>query len=170
MKQQQASVETFNVFENDLWAPYLAISALRSDMSGVQSPDEKSIHEVLNEYCYCYDAGHIDRVLALFTDDAVISNATGIHRGTDEIRRNYIDFVAKRKFGFHFVTNVTVRLAESRLDAVSTSYLVTLNVKNNGQLALVAGSYIDRFRKTAGTWKFSERRITADIRSTLDSD
>ncbi len=168
--KQPASVETFEVFEKDLWAPYLAISAVRSNMSGVQSPDEKSIHELLNEYCYCYDAGDIDRVVALFTDDAVISNAGGIHRGTDEIRRNYIDFVAKRKFGFHFVTNITVRLAESCLTAVSTSYLVTLNVKNDGQLALVAGSYIDRFRKTADTWKFSERRITADIRSTLESD
>lgn len=168
--KQPASVENFDVFERELWAPYLAISALRSDLSGVQSPDEKLIHELLNEYCYCYDAGRIDRVLALFTVDAVISNASGIHRGTDEIRRNYIDFVAKRKFGFHFVTNITVRLAESHLDAVSTSYLVTLNVKNNGQVALVAGSYIDRFRKAAGAWKFNERRITADIRSTLDSD
>ena len=168
--KQPPSVETFEVFEKDLWAPYLAVSALRPDMSGVQSPDEKSIHELLTEYCYCYDAGDIDRVLALFTDDAVISNATGIHRGIDEIRRNYIDFVAKRKFGFHFVTNMTIRLAESRQEAVSTSYLVTLNVKNDGQLALVAGSYIDRFRKTGDIWKFSERRITADIRTTLDSD
>ena len=168
--KQPPSVETFDVFEKDLWAPYLAVSALRPDRSGVQSPDEKSIHELLTEYCYCYDAGDINRVLALFTDDAVISNATGIHRGIDEIRRNYIDFVAKRKFGFHFVTNMTIRLAESRREAVSTSYLVTLNAKNDGQLALVAGSYIDRFRKTGDNWKFSERRITADIRSTLDSD
>ena len=168
--KQPTSVETFEVFEKDLWAPYLAVSALRPDMSGVQSPDEKSIHELLTEYCYCYDAGNIDRVLALFTDDAIISNASGIHRGIDEIRRNYIDFVAKRKFGFHFVTNMTIRLAESRQEAVSTSYLVTLNVKNDGQLALVAGSYIDRFRKTGDIWKFSERRITADIRTTLDSD
>ena len=168
--KQPTSVETFEVFEKDLWAPYLAVSALRSDMSEPQSPDEKSIHELLTEYCYCYDAGNIDRVLALFTDDAIISNASGIHRGMDEIRSNYIDFVAKRKFGFHFVTNMTIRLAESRQQAVSTSYLVTLNVKNDGQLALVAGSYIDRFRKTGDIWKFSERRITADIRTTLDSD
>jgi len=168
--KEPSSVETFEVFEKDLWAPYLAISALASDMSRVQSPDEKLIHELLTEYCYCYDAGNIDRVLALFADDAVISNASGIHRGIDEIRQNYIDFVAMRKFGFHFVTNATIRLADSRLEAVSTSYLVTLNVKNDGQLALVAGSYIDRFRKTGDHWKFSERRITADIRSTLDSD
>lgn len=168
--KQPTSVETFEVFQKDLWAPYLEISALRPDMSGVRLPDEKSIHELLTEYCYCYDAGNIDRVLALFTDDAVISNASGIHRGIDEIRRNYIDFVAKRKFGFHFITNVTVRLAESRQEAVSTSYLVTLNVKNDGQLALVAGSYIDRFRQTGETWKITERRITADIRSTLASD
>ena len=168
--KQPPSVETFEVFEKDLWAPYLAVSALRPDMSGVQSPDEKSIHELLTEYCYCYDAGNIDRVLALFTDDAVVSNATGIHRGIDEIRSNYIDFVAKRKFGFHFVTNMTIRLAESRQEAVSTSYLVTLNVKNDGQLALVAGSYIDRLLKAGDHWKFSQRRITADIRSTLDSD
>ncbi len=65
---------------------------------------------------------------------------------------------------------MTIRLAESRREAVSTSYLVTLNVRNDGQLALVAGSYIDQFRKTGDNWKFSERRITADIRSTLDSD
>ena len=168
--KQSPSVEKFEVFEKDLWAPYLAVSALRPDMSGVQSPDEKSIHELLTEYCYCYDAGNIDRVLALFTDDAIISNATGIHRGVDAIRQNYIDFVAKRKFGFHFITNMTIRLAESRHEAVSTSYLVTLNVKNDGQLALVAGSYIDRFQKAGEIWKFSERRITADIRSTLDSD
>ena len=168
--KQLPSVENFEVFEKDLWAPYLAVSALRSDMSGVQSPDEKLIHEVLTEYCYCYDAGNIDRVLTLFTDDAIISNASGIHRGIDDIRQNYIDFVAKRKFGFHFVTNMTIRIAESRQEAVSTSYLVTLNVKNDGQLALVAGSYIDRFRKIGDDWKFSERRITADIRSTLASD
>ena len=39
-----------------------------------------------------------------------------------------------------------------------------------GLTSLVAGSYIDRFQKTGERWKFSERRITADIRSTLDSD
>ena len=168
--KQTTSIENFDVFEKDLWAPYLAISSLRSVTSCLQSPDEKSIHELLTEYCYCYDAGNIDRVIALFTDDAIISNASGIHRGINEIRQNYIDFVAKRKFGFHFVTNMTIRFGESCQEAVSTSYLVTLNVKNDGKLAMVAGSYIDRFRKTDDIWKFSERRITADIRTTLHSD
>lgn len=163
-------VEDFDVFQKELWAPYLAIASVRVDPTAAATPEEKSIQDLLTEYCYCYDAGNIERVLALFTDDAVIDNAAGVHRGIDEIRRNYIDFVAKRQFGFHFVTNVTIRLADSRSEAVSTSYLVTLNVKNNGQLALVAGSYIDRFRKTGERWQISERRITADIRSTLDSD
>ena len=51
---------------------------------------------------------------------------------------------------------MTICLAESRQEAVSTSYLVTLNVKNDGQLALVARSYIDQFRKTGDNWKFSD--------------
>lgn len=163
-------VANFDVFAKELWAPYLAIASVPSSDKFQQSSDEKSIHELLTEYCYCYDAGDIERVLALFTADATIDNATGIHRGIDSIRQNYIDFVAKRQFGFHFVTNATIRIADTGQEAVSTSYLVTLNVTNSGQIAMVAGSYIDRFSKSSGVWKISQRRITADIRSTLEAD
>jgi ketosteroid isomerase-like protein len=161
------SVSAFEVFAKELFAPYLAISAIPTP---AEVGDDAAIRDVLNEYCYCYDAGDVDRVVRLFTDDAVISNVAGIHRGIVDIRKNYVDFVAKRRFGFHYVTNVTIRFSEEKDEAVATSYLLTLNVLNTGQLAIVAGSYIDRLRKSNGYWRIAERRITADIRSTTNPD
>jgi len=164
------SLSGFDVFAKELFAPYLAISAIPIEARHGPDSDEAAIRDLLNEYCYCYDAGDVDRVLSLFTDDAVISNATGVHHGILEIRKNYVDFVAKRRFGFHYVTNVTIRFSEPKDEAVATSYLLTLNVLNSGQLAIVAGSYVDRFRKSNGSWRIAERRITADIRSTTNRD
>ncbi len=157
----------FPIFAKELYAPFLAISSLGAP---ALTGDEAQIRDLLNEYCYCYDAGEIDRVVRLFAPDAMISNAAGIHRGAEAIRRNYVDFVAKRRFGFHFVTNVSIRVAPSADEAIAASYLLTLNVTNAGQSTFVAGTYVDRLARTADGWRISERRITGDIRTTSDQD
>lgn len=162
-------VPGFDIFANDLWAPFLAMSRIPSAQVGERDA-EAQIRDLLSEYCYSYDAGDIDRVVALFTQDAVISNATGVHRGAAEIRANYVDFVAKRRFGFHYVTNITIRLTANADEAVATSYLLTFNMTNTGQIAIVAGSYVDRLRRLNRMWRIAERRITADIRTTARPD
>lgn len=159
----------FPIFASELYAPFLAISS-RARPTEQLAGDEAQIRDLLNEYCYCYDAGEIDRVLRLFTPEAVISNATGIHCGAEAIRRNYLDFVTKRRFGFHLVANVTIRVAPSAREAIAASYLLTLNVTNGGRSTFVAGTYVDRLVRTAEGWRISERRITGDIRTTTDQD
>jgi uncharacterized protein (TIGR02246 family) len=162
-------ISDFAIFGGELYEPFLALSRLeRSD--AVAPEEEARIRDLLNEYCYCYDAGQIDRVVALFTPDAVISNASGIHRGTAAIRRNYEDFVTKRRFGFHFVTNVMIRVAPAAREAVATSYLLTLNVSNADRAAFTTGTYVDRLVRQEDVWRIAERRITADIRTTTDQD
>jgi uncharacterized protein (TIGR02246 family) len=162
-------VPDFDIFAKNLWAPFLALPHIRSSPAAERG-DEAQIRDLLTEYCYCYDAGDIERVVALFTEDAVISNATGVHRGRPAIRANYVDFVAKRKFGFHYVTNIIIRISTDADEAVATSYLLTFNVTNTGTIAIVAGSYVDRLKRIEGTWRIAERRITADIRTTARPD
>ncbi len=90
-------VSTFPIFQEGLFAPFLAIPAVARSAADV-SGEEARIRDLLSEYCYRYDAGDVDGVVQLFTPDAVIGNATGTHRGREAIRQNYADFVAKRRF------------------------------------------------------------------------
>lgn len=49
--------------------------------------DESELARRVEEFSDAYQARDVDRLLALFTDDAEVTAAPGTFRGTDEIRR-----------------------------------------------------------------------------------
>jgi hypothetical protein len=57
--------------------------------------DEKAIRELISAYCYHADSGHDDELLALFTEDGVLSSKVGDHAhattGTEQLRAQIAD-------------------------------------------------------------------------------
>jgi ketosteroid isomerase-like protein len=55
----------------------------------------RRVEQLKYDYCWAYDAGDLDRLVALFTDDAVCElGFFGTWKGRDEIRAGYGDLMA----------------------------------------------------------------------------
>jgi ketosteroid isomerase-like protein len=56
--------------------------------------DLRQVEQLKYDYCWAYDGGNLDRLVALFTEDAVCElGFFGTWRGRDEIRAGYGDLM-----------------------------------------------------------------------------
>ena len=69
--------ELFNKVRQGHWTPFLWL-AQQQEPSGTATEqllrlvEERAVTEVVTKYAYYYDASDVDRVMSLFTDDAVV--------------------------------------------------------------------------------------------------
>ena len=128
--------------------------------------DKEAIRELLSEYCFRMDEFRFAELGALFSEDGEWIARYARARGPAEIAalmaRN-IPAEPKRK---HFITNSLIRLDGDRASA-RTSYLVVLQASGSGLVPSVAGTYEDQLVRTAGGWRFRERRLVHDLAGEL---
>jgi len=128
--------------------------------------DKEAIRELLSEYCFRMDEFRFAELGALFTEDGEWIARYARARGPAEIAalmaRN-IPAEPKRK---HFIMNSLIGLDGDRASA-HTSYLVVLQASGSGLVPSVAGTYEDRLVRTAGGWRFRERRLVHDLAGEL---
>lgn len=125
--------------------------------------EERAIRDLLIKYAYCYDANNVPGVVSVFDKDAVLTNPRGTFVGSEEIRRCYEHLITTRRYSFHHVTNITVRLSEDMNEALATTYWTDKHVGRSGSIDGSDGTYVDRLRKSGADWRIVERRITANI-------
>jgi len=128
--------------------------------------DKEAIRELLSEYCFRLDEFRFADLGALFTEDgewiARYARACGPAEIAALMARN-IPAEPKRK---HFIMNSLIRLDGDRASA-RTSYLVVLQASGSGLVPSVAGTYEDQLVRTAGGWRFRERRLVHDLAGEL---
>lgn len=141
--------------------PQLAPDSLEARLRRVEH--EMAIRDLLVKYAYAYDSNDLDRVVSVFSDDCVLVNPRATFVGADAIRVNYAHLISTRRYSFHHVTNVQVRLNAALDEAAASSYWTDKHVGKSGSIDGSDGTYTDRLRLIGGQWKIVERRITANI-------
>jgi ketosteroid isomerase-like protein len=165
----------FNPLQHSMWAPFLELIRPRKRTEELEKrvrilEEEAAVKEVLNRYTYAYDASDIDVLMSVFHPDCVIVNPRGTYRGAELIRRNYDYMLPTRRFSFHCVTNVTVRIEESERDAGMSAYYQDVSFLPSGGMKATGGSYVSRLLKTDDNWKFIEARFTNNFQHRLAAD
>ncbi len=117
--------------------------------------DIEAIKSLKAEYCFGVDDNDIDRVVALFLDDA-LWHAPGIGRyeGRDAIDKFFRTLPEMMRFWLHMVMNPQIHVEGDR--ARGRWYLIEPNTTHDGQAVWGAGRYEERYRRREGRWFFEE--------------
>jgi hypothetical protein len=132
--------------------------------------EEAAVKEVLNRYTHGYDSSDLDMLMTVFHPDCVIVNPRGTYRGRENIKINYAYMLPARRFSFHCVFNVTVRLSDSGEEAGMSAYFQDVSFLPSGGIKATGGSYVSRLVKTGGVWQFIEARFTNNFQHRLAAD
>jgi 3-phenylpropionate/cinnamic acid dioxygenase small subunit len=129
--------------------------------------DWHSINSLLMTYAEHLDAGRFADVAALFEHATYRlehsgTNQVSEYKGSEAVHgfcqqtRLYEDGTPRTK---HVITNVNIRLTGDSADA--TSYATVFQQTDVLPLQPIAsGRYLDRFERSNGTWRFTDRLIT----------
>ncbi len=129
--------------------------------------DRQAILDLIASYSYAYDANDIERLGALFCQDAVFTFQTTSFTGSGQIQQA---MAARRQWlaeqGIqprHYQTNSTLTpMPEGRVRG-RTMLLVTWQRSGEPEPKVVhTGIYDDEFRKTADGWRFFTRSAFVD--------
>lgn len=124
---------------------------------------EREIRDLLVAYAVHYDAGDLDALVDLFTEDALLKNMLDEHVGHEQIRAAYAFLTGHLGQSMHFICNVTVRL-DSPDSARASSYLHSIAVRRrDGYTYGTGGTYSDRLQRRDGRWRIAERVVTGYI-------
>ena len=140
------------------------------DLIGVDMGDRDEITALVYRYAELLDRGDIDGVVALFADATWRSEATGtVLRSPEEIRAVYdriplYDGTPKTQ---HLMSNLTIDLVDGADEATGRCYYTVLQGLDAGEpiQAIVAGRYLDRYRRGSDGWQFADRLFIVDLPS-----
>ena len=130
--------------------------------------DRAEITALVHEYARRLDAGDLDGVAALFEQATWRSESTGeVRRGREEVRAVYervllYDGSPRTK---HLITNLTIDVEPDADRAVGECCFTVLQGIEAGEpiQIILSGRYVDRFEKSAGVWRFSDRLFVVDL-------
>lgn len=121
--------------------------------------DERAIERMVLDYAAFNDAGDWQAVAAMYAPEGRMSRPTApdaFIEGAEAILAAFLARPARKSR--HIVSNVRVDVDGDRATASSQILLFTAA----GQPPLV-GSYADKLVRTAGGWRFAERRGSLDF-------
>jgi ketosteroid isomerase-like protein len=116
------------------------------------------IQRLLHQYAYSYDAGDIEAMMEIYSDDCLLINGSGTYAGAPAIRTNYLQAIEARETAFHHLADVEIATSEDVTEAWATGYLHNLAVRDQNAGGSMA-SCIFHLRRFAEGWKVVECRI-----------
>jgi ketosteroid isomerase-like protein len=119
---------------------------------------EAAAHRLLNKYAYAYDAGDVEAMMTIYSEDCVLINNKGTFAGAAAIRANYEQAVEERALAFHHLANLEVQSSDERTEAWVTGYLHNLAVRW-GKAGGTMATCVFHIRNLGGEWKVVECRI-----------
>jgi ketosteroid isomerase-like protein len=123
---------------------------------------EDDIRKVKLLYSQLMDAGRIDELAEIFTEDAVcVFGKFGEWHGRDEIRTNFAKVDAEHHDGIpfyalHATTDHWVEVTGPD-SAIGRSYLIDIvtETPSDGEPIVVVGVYDETYRKVDGNWQIA---------------
>lgn len=128
----------------------------------------EAIRDLVARYNAYGDSGLLDRMLALFTDDAVLEVGDVAYEGNDAIRGLFsgtVDRSAGAEGGPTYVRHSVTTHQIDLLDqghATGRAYFTVLTRVGLDHW----GRYLDDYRVVDGAWRFARRRVLTDDFST----
>ncbi|MBA55670.1 MAG: hypothetical protein CMK89_14540 [Pseudomonadales bacterium] len=125
--------------------------------------DKQAIHELIHAYCNAADRRDLDKMRALYHEDAIDDHG-GFFQG---LAMEFIDRLpeiqAPMEILHHNVTTVNIKLdghyAEGEVYVLAFHKVQTEEAPFD---LLIGGRYLDKYEKRDGIWKFSHRGVVAD--------
>jgi ketosteroid isomerase-like protein len=131
--------------------------------------DRDQISQLVHSYAAGIDAGDLDGVAELFANGEFRSGKdSSVRRGREEVRTMF-DGVVLYADGtprtHHVITNLDIDVAEDATEATARCYFAVLQGVESGTPieTILAGRYVDRFRRREKTWEFAERCVFTDL-------
>ena len=123
--------------------------------------DVEALKKLKARYCLAVDARDAERVVSLFTADAVWDGGSfGRYEGTDAIRSFFRSVPERLSFFVHYVSNPLIEIDGDR--ATGTWYLLEPCTFAEGDRAVWGSArYEERYRRAGGAWKFEEMRLVS---------
>ena len=141
-------------------------SAMAQD--AVRAAERQEIAALTDRYIYGLDNQDADIYLSTVTPDAVITQVTGVARGSAEIRKMIDDLRKERRAKMpdgtpqpprqHIVTNDYLEFAGPDRAKHRAYWLTVVGMGGNYRVANM-GRYEDELAKLNGKWLFSSRNI-----------
>ena len=141
----------------------------KSGLRSAAVADRDEISALVYRYAELLDQGDLDGVVRLFAHATCRSGASGaVLRTPEEIAtmyqpvRLYDDGTPRTR---HLMNNLVIDLADGADEATGHCYFTVLQaVETGGPIdTILAGRYVDRYRRGADGWQFAEREFHADI-------
>jgi ketosteroid isomerase-like protein len=132
--------------------------------------DLEDIRNLRLDYTHHFDAGRLDDLLALYTDDAVTDfGAFGVWTGKDEMRKGWAPYFEARAgaapytHGRHAVTNPQVSITGDTATAnwflIDISYFERHSTVPREQPIVLFGTYVDECKRVNGVWKLTRTTL-----------
>ena len=124
--------------------------------------DRTEIGELVTRYCLTMDDRDVAAIPGLFSADAVVRSLDGVMNATgrDAIVRMFIGRFTVLGPSNHVTHDRIVRFTDDNPDEASGIVLSHAEMQRKSQPMLTAIRYLDRYRRDAGQWRFSERVLT----------
>jgi ketosteroid isomerase-like protein len=132
--------------------------------------DLEDLRNLRLDYTHHFDAGRLDALLALFTDDAVTDfGPFGVWSGHDEMRRGWSPYFASRgsnqgyHFGRHVCTNPQLHIDGDT--ATGNWFLIDISYYAHGSSVprpdpvVLYGTYEDHYRRVDGQWRITRTTL-----------
>jgi gamma-hexachlorocyclohexane dehydrochlorinase len=133
--------------------------SLESRLDQIES--RTAINDLVAGYCEGVDRRDLAKFVSLWHDDAayLIPGGRGDFYGLDGIKRSQEVIAAAWKQTFHWTTNHTVEF-ESADKATGRSDCFAMCQHPDGEkVSMVGCTYLDKYERRVGTWKFAERYV-----------
>ncbi|MEY9211787.1 nuclear transport factor 2 family protein [Thermobifida halotolerans] len=131
-------------------------------MENLSVQDRLDIADVLARYCVALDSRDWNLLERVFTPDAVAAyGRVGDPRGLPAIVGVVRASLEPLDASQHFIGTSLVE-PDGEGGARGRTYLIAQHVRNQtpgGDQYVIAGTYVDRFVRTPGGWRISERRL-----------
>jgi 3-phenylpropionate/cinnamic acid dioxygenase small subunit len=127
-----------------------------------------AIRELMATYAMALDGCRFTDVAACFAPDGEWTTDYGAARGPAEIEKFISSIVPVKGEGpqrKHYITNIIVTVDGETASAVS-DYLV-VRESENGLMAVMGGTYKDRFVNTPAGWRFARKELVHHIKGDM---
>jgi ketosteroid isomerase-like protein len=124
--------------------------------------DLRAVEQVKYDYCWHYDSGELDDLVALFAEDAVCElGPFGTFRGLEEIRTGYAGIMAATGIpGSRRHVPAAPRIDVHGDVARAQWYLVDFRTENGvEQPVRIFATYDDELRRVDGDWRIARTSI-----------
>lgn len=138
---------------------------MKIEMDSRVFADEWALHRLASLYARAMDRNEPEILDGIFTEDAVIQTPSFRVQGLAKIRG--LPAMLKERYAntTHSVCNQTVTIDGDRAEGETycLGHLVSIAPRGGEFVLVEAVRYQDQWVRTAGTWRFSERRIVVDF-------